>query len=155
MLCATIYFLISSSLCATDVDCVNSLVPNVVLYQLHSNTRLVVRNTVRVGGSGSKYEEENRDGNDDDEFRYLLNTADVHGETAIIAATLRNEIATTTTASASPWAVHVFKHPYLRLCGTKYLPNATRSATSLSNPLIHLTNNSVQSKDKNITIFEI
>tara|TARA_B100000780_G_C20974869_1_gene389344 strand:- start:275 stop:619 length:345 start_codon:yes stop_codon:yes gene_type:complete len=47
---------------------------------------------VRVGGSGSKYEEENRDGNDDDEFRYLLNTADVHGETAIIAATLRNEI---------------------------------------------------------------
>ena len=54
--------------------------------------RLVVRNTVRVGGSGSKYEEENRDGNDDDEFRYLLNTADVHGETAIIAATLRNEI---------------------------------------------------------------
>ena len=48
------------------------------------------------------------------------------------------------------WSVRVFKHPYLRLCGTAYTPTATRSKALLYNPLIHLTNNSVQSKDNTI-----
>ena len=52
--------------------------------------------------------------------------------------------------TSGAWSIQVFKHPYLRLCGTAYTPTATRSKALLYNPLIHLTNNSVQSKDNTI-----